>query len=155
MEAERKINNHQTVTWWFSLEIYHGQTGFPWPQPCETTQKCCLLYRHGNRVKTGEKTFVDCAHTQAACLSHQHQLGTITTHMMLQGWKQEPWRNISLMLFWVTQKKVGKESCRWRKTQVDVFLPNCHLVSEPEHTVCENATWLSAAPFLSGGWFAL
>lgn len=35
------------------------------------------------------------------------------------------------------------------------FLPNNDLVSKPEHTVCENATWLRAAPFLSGGWFAL
>lgn len=36
-----------------------------------------------------------------------------------------------------------------------VFLPNSDLISKPEHTVCKNATWLSAAPFLSGGWFAL
>lgn len=61
-----------------------------------------------------------------------------------------------MMLCCGTQKKVGKEHCGWRKVGGgDVTLPNSDLVSKPEHAVCENATWLSAAPFLPGGWFAL
>lgn len=38
---------------------------------------------------------------------------------------------------------------------VGVFLPNCDLISEPEHAVCKDATWHGANPLLSVGRLAL
>ena len=38
---------------------------------------------------------------------------------------------------------------------VGVFLPNRDLISEPEHTVCEDATRHGANPLLSVGCLAL
>lgn len=41
------------------------------------------------------------------------------------------------------------------KRCADVFLPNSDFVSEPEHTVCKDATRHGAAPFLPVGRLAL
>lgn len=49
----------------------------------------------------------------------------------------------------------GKRTNGGRTCEVGVFLPNRDLISEPEHTVCEDATRQGAAPLLPVGRLAL
>lgn len=55
------------------------------------------------------------------------------------------------------EKKKRKKSKRFgagertREEMCEVFLPNRDLISEPEHTVCKDATGQGAAPFLPVG----
>lgn len=62
----------------------------------------------------------------------------------------------------VTRKKGERKGSGWRaaregevEREVGVFLPNRDLISEPEHTVCKDATRHGAAPFLPVGRLAL
>lgn len=64
------------------------------------------------------------------------------------------------MLCYVSSKK-GRRKMFWvvrgrrRGWCVGVFLPNRDLISEPEHTVCKDATRHGANPLLSVGRLAL
>lgn len=155
MEAERRINNHQAGDVMVRVCYLSHSRHFLWPQLKKAA--CCIAMVTRSKWEKGS---VDpYTHTRThSCMfvtsitaryNHNSTRDAVRSEKKAPPGMKARDRSLILQQGALMAGGVGGEG---RKL---CFLPNSDLVSKPEHTVCKNAAWLRAAPFLPGGWCAL